>query len=422
MSTDPDDIQIGIYPSSNPASGGQEQEEEIDSVAPQHGAENGFRDEAPQEQARREVVIPRPRLPKVRLQERVASEVSRPENNSVAEVAEEDLDDFEERTFAHKAIDLIIDTLCFIRFVVQFAFMWKWSWTWMKERDEARRYAKIRKIKAAFNNNGGSGKTTITVFLALARKSIVKREVLVIDTNDAEGGTARRLGVSRNQTLKTRDFVKRLRASQITTNDLVDEIAVHDDSGVRIIASARLLKQDDTTEAEIISGLSKLGETFHTVYCDPGNPHKNPGNFGAAAAADTLIFVGNVNMWGSVHPIPTRMQRLRARISHQRIVEDDDVKNTMDAYTELGFPEKVRNSVIVVIGGKTRHRNAYATHYGWPVERVFIIPKSLHMKRGAVAKWRRTPLRHQAVLYQIENATTTAAAPPPDEIKRSVAF
>jgi hypothetical protein len=86
----------------------------------------------------------------------------------------------------------------------------------------------------------------------------------------------------------------------------------------------------------------------------------------------------------------------------------DDLMNTMNTCIQLGHEQKVKAGIIVIIG-KPRDRKAYADHYNFPVERVFVVPYNRYMKSGSKVSLRKVPLAMRVVLSDILVAIVKAA-------------
>jgi hypothetical protein len=276
-------------------------------------------------------------------------------------------------------------------------------------RNELWRLRRTKKIYAFLNSKGASGKTAGSTTTGLLFADAIKRDCVVVDMNDSPGGTARRLGIKRRDTLQLQEYLRRYRGGEFpSTQSIADELEWPRESGLFVISSEAVAKTTvPKYQAKI--GLEKLAEGFHSVFCDLGNGIKSSGNLGAVEVADTLIFMGNVNSADSV--VDFRRE--------DPTDEGDDLKNTMEAYSNLGMPEKVKQGIIVVLGARPNMRKRYAEHYGMPVERVFIVPNNRYMKRGNVVRKNRLPLGVRVTIYEILVAMLKAEEPPAHELKRT---
>jgi cellulose biosynthesis protein BcsQ len=276
-------------------------------------------------------------------------------------------------------------------------------------REELWRLRRTKKIYAFLNSKGASGKTAGSTTTGLLFAEAIKRDCVVVDMNDSPGGTARRLGIKRRDTLQLQEYLRRYRGGEFpSTQSIADNLEWPRESGLFVISSEAVAKTT-VPKYQAKLGLEKLAEGFHSVFCDLGNGIKSSGNLGAVEVADTLVFMGNVNSADSV--VDFRRE--------DPTDEGDDLRNTMQAYASLGMPEKVRNGIIVVLGARPNMRKRYAEHYRMPVERVFIIPNNRYMKRGNVVRKNRLPLGVRVVIYEILVAMMKAEEPPAHEIKRT---
>ncbi len=275
--------------------------------------------------------------------------------------------------------------------------------------DEIWRHRRTKKIYAFLNSKGASGKTAGSTTSGLLFAGAINRDCVVVDMNDSPGGTARRLGIKRRDTLQLQEYVRRYRGGEFaSTQSIADELEWPRESGLFVISSEAVARTTvPKYQAKI--GLEKLAEGFHSVFCDLGNGIKTSGNLAAVEVADTLVFMGNVNSADSV--VDFRRE--------DPTDEGDDLRNTMEAYSSIGMPEKVKQGIIVVLGARPSMRKRYAEHYGMPVERVFIVPNNRYMKRGNVVRKNRLPLGVRVVIYEILVAMMKADAPPEQEIKRT---
>ncbi len=268
---------------------------------------------------------------------------------------------------------------------------------------------RTKKIYAFLNSKGASGKTAGSTTTGLLFAEAIKRDCVVVDMNDSPGGTARRLGIKRRDTLQLQEYLRRYRGGEFpSAQSIADNLEWPRESGLFVISSEAVAKTT-VPKYQAKLGLEKLAEGFHSVFCDLGNGIKSSGNLGAVEVADTLVFMGNVNSADSM--VDFRRE--------DPTDEGDDLKNTMEAYSGLGMPEKVKRGIVVVLGARSNMRKRYADHYGMPVERVFIVPKNRYMKRGNVVRKNRLPLGVRVVIYEILVAMMKAEAPPPEELRRT---
>jgi hypothetical protein len=277
--------------------------------------------------------------------------------------------------------------------------------------DELWRLRRTKKIYAFLNSKGASGKTAGSTTTGLLFAGAIKRDCVVVDMNDSPGGTARRLGIKRRDTLQLQEYLRRYRGGEFpSAQSIAENLEWPRESGLFVISSEAVAKTT-VPKYQARLGLEKLADGFHSVFCDLGNGIKSSGNLGAVEVADTLVFMGNVNSADSV--VDFRRE--------DPTDEGDDLKNTMEAYASLGMPEKVGRGIIVILGARPSSRKRYADHYGMPMGRVFVVPNNRYMKRGNVVRKNRLPLGVRVVIYEILVAMMKADAPPAHELKRTTA-
>jgi MinD-like ATPase involved in chromosome partitioning or flagellar assembly len=266
-----------------------------------------------------------------------------------------------------------------------------------------------KKIYAFLNSKGSSGKTAGSTTAGVLYADAIKRDCVAVDMNDSPGGTAKRLGIKREETLTLREYLRRYRAGDyVTAETITRQLEWTRESGLFVIASEAVSNTYDHNARPFVRrSLEQLAETVHSVFCDLGNGIKSDGNWSAVEAAHTLVFMGNVNAADSVVDFKR----------HDPTGEGDDLQNTMDAYSAMKMPHKVKQGIIVILGAKTKMRQRYADHYGFPVERVFVVPNNGYMKRGSVVRKDRLPLRIRVIFYEILVAMVKAERPPAGEIK-----
>ncbi|HEY2789999.1 MAG TPA: hypothetical protein VGI72_11115 [Gaiellales bacterium] len=276
-------------------------------------------------------------------------------------------------------------------------------------QNELWRLRRTKKIYAFLNSKGASGKTAGSTTTGLLFADAIKRDCVVVDMNDSPGGTARRLGIKRKDTLQLQEYVRRYRGGDFpSAQSIAENLEWPRESGLFVISSEAVAKTT-VPKYQAKLGLEKLADGFHSVFCDLGNGIRSSGNLGAVEVADTLVFMGNVHSADSV--VDFRRE--------DPTDEGDDLKNTMEAYASIGMPEKVKRGIIVVLGARSSMKKRYAEHYGMPEDRVFIIPNNRYMKRGNVVRKNRLPLGVRVVIYEILVAMLKAEAPPADELKRT---
>ena len=118
--------------------------------------------------------------------------------------------------------------------------------------------------------------------------------------NDSPGGTARRLGIKRKDTLQLQEYLRRYRGGEFpSAQSIAENLEWPRESGLFVISSEAVAKTT-VPKYQAKLGLEKLADGFHSVFCDLGNGIRSAGNLGAVEVADTLVFMGNVHSADSV--------------------------------------------------------------------------------------------------------------------------
>jgi len=300
---------------------------------------------------------------------------------------------------------------CHLRYAIEWTFRWN-----LRKRQKAAletlwRMRTTKKIYAFLNSKGSSGKTAGSTTTGVLFADAIRRDCVAVDMNDSPGGTARRLGIRRTDTLNLRDYLRKYRGEERPTAESIGrDLEWTRDAGLFVISSESVANTTDDPGGRdrVKEGLEQLAESVHSVFCDLGNSIKSQGNWSAVEIADTLVFMGNVNAADSVVDFgkddPTG--------------EGDDLMSTMDAYRGMGMPTKVREGIIVILGAKQGMRRRYADHYGVGINQVYIVPNNRYMRRGNVVRKNRLPLPVRTVVYEILVAMVKAKRPPDSEIMR----
>lgn len=209
---------------------------------------------------------------------------------------------------------------------------------WLRQRDDERaamvrrilkRSGDFRHVVSILNSKGGSGKTPLTVNLAIVLYVLIKEQILLVDANENDGTTAQRVGVDRTKTMSIRNAVAH---PELLCNfdAIVAGLRKPDDYNVRVMTS------DPGGHAGIsLDGFMDVLHTLklyggHTMFCDTGNGNGREPNLGSALVSDTLLFSA------LAYNTETFEQLL----------------STMHAYTELGLRDKVQRAFIVVSGAQ----------------------------------------------------------------------
>lgn len=243
-----------------------------------------------------------------------------------------------------------------------------------------------QKIVTFLNSKGGSAKTAMCVWLAALLAEAIRQPPLAFDVNESPGGTAKRLGIDRKATITLRAYLRDCAEGRLQSlHELLTRVEWHRQTGVRVIASEAT--DDESFDIEMMkAGLRVLKTASHSVFCDCGNAIKAPGNWGAVAMSDTLVFTGNVNMADSLA----------------------DINSTMHRYRSLGHGPQVQRCIIVIVGAKLEQRATFAKSYGVPTDRVFVVPPNRYMAKGEPVDLTKIPLQIRVILLEILVAIMTA--------------
>jgi hypothetical protein len=245
---------------------------------------------------------------------------------------------------------------------------WEWlpaiSWS---ERDRKSRNGLwenrwVQKTIGSFNSKGGGGKTTAATWFAVIWSFFTRRHIVAMDVNHGPGGTATRLGINREDTIQLREFLELCVKGQITTYEKFAKVVQwHEEADVSVIASgSRSVKP---LWDHMVMGLTVAKSVAHGLVCDPGNSIGFVNDLATFYKVDTPIFTAIIRSGDSLK----------------------DMTATMQEYAELGFKDKVGKSIVVIFGGKLRHRKRYAERYsrfGITLDQVFVVPFNRYMENG----------------------------------------
>ncbi len=310
---------------------------------------------------------------------------------------------------------------------------WQWiatpSWA---ERDALAdeklwEFRDVQKIIAFANSKGGSAKTALAVWLIAFYAHVIKRLMTAFDVNESPGSTSDRLGIDEGHTIQLRAYLKKFEAGGLgSLASFFEEADSHRQTGVMVIASDPVLNEQIALY-KFREALKNVKLQAHTVVCDLGNEIKGPTNRGSVEMAQTLVFAGNVHMANS----------------------EKDLGKTMQRYSNLGVPVKVRNSVIIVVGDKVRtnkqiyrQRMVYAQRYTevmhepnkenggepyapldfeFPLARVHVIPFNQYMAKGKVVDVNKIPRKIKVLLKEALIAVVRAEVVPEETHNGSIA-
>jgi hypothetical protein len=250
------------------------------------------------------------------------------------------------------------------------------------------------------NKKGGSAKTAICCWLAALYARFIRIPPVVTDVNESGGTTAARLAIKRSSetmepdkegTLEMSYYLESCDENELQTPEaLLDVADSHRETGVIVIASDPIAKK--VSKRSMRNGIRNAKSMGRVLMVDCGNGLLAVGNMAAVEMGGRLIFCGNSHMADSC-------------VNLKSPGGADDLQYTMDTYTAEGHGEKVRNGIIAIIG-RPRDRKRYAEYYGFPFERVFVIPFNRYMKSGKGVALGRVPMRVLAILSDILVAAT----------------
>lgn len=266
----------------------------------------------------------------------------------------------------------------------------RFGWPWLAKLSKRERYKNAlkelwkyrnaRRTIVIVNSKGGSGKSMLTAYLAVMYNFVFRAPPLAFDVNESPGSTARRLGLTRETTIRIREFLK-MRHDIKSVQDLMEVADRHPDTGAIVISS-----DDDSVEridqGAFEEGLDMAGKFVPVIFCDTGNQLLTSTNVGSVKRADALIVPANVHMSDA----------------------PEDGRSTLSGYSEVDggtYAEKVRRAIVVPIGSLQFKRKKYAKFYGVPSSQVYIIPWNWYMKRGKIAKLKWLSLKAKVTLLEI---------------------
>lgn len=243
-------------------------------------------------------------------------------------------------------------------------------------------FAKTRQpIIAVVNSKGGAGKTAVSTWLAVLIKLATLRAVYIVDANENKGGTARRLGIRREDTVQLRTFL-RFEKELSTADQINDALACHASSGVLCIASEAA---DKTFFAQSLfeRRMRTLKQAGHTLVLDVGNGIPYAANRGSVAVADVLLFPATVMQADSFEDANDTRVRYASNEPNYR------------------FGDKVEQGIIPLLGVSESERLQHIEEFGWNPEKVFRIPEDPFMVRKHVVTWRRLRRKTQLALTDV---------------------
>lgn len=186
----------------------------------------------------------------------------------------------------------------------------------------------IKAIVQIFTEKGGSGKSTISTWLAAEERMTTEHDVLLVDADSGGGHVAERFELDPDATFTTSAAVELFvhRAGTLTVHTLQRLATLHGPTGVFV--TNMLMKAEITREA-MAATLRALWAFVATVYvdCTPGFKEEN--TYGTAQVATVALLPGCIHVNADM----------------------SSIKKTLDD-TDLGFRNRVydgRNGFVIVI-------------------------------------------------------------------------
>lgn len=182
-----------------------------------------------------------------------------------------------------------------------------------------------QRIICVINSKGGAGKTPVATGLAATMQWSIKTICGIIDANENNGTTGKRLGISRDGLLLLRGAMANLDAIS-NLNKMSMRLGKHDQTGLIALLSDPSATNDRFT----LEQFTKLANVFfgnvHSGVLDTGNGNEHSANEGSFQFADVALF----SAWAP------------------KADSFEGLVSSMDAYYKLGYEDKVRSSYIVI--------------------------------------------------------------------------
>src|SRR6185312_2722536 len=178
--------------------------------------------------------------------------------------------DEEEPAFGPSWGERVIVLGCHLRYAIEWTFRWN-----LRKRQKAAletlwRMRTTKKIYAFLNSKGSSGKTAGSTTTGVLFADAIRRDCVAVDMNDSPGGTARRLGIRRTDTLNLRDYLRKYRGEEHPTAEGIGrDLEWTRDAGLFVISSESVANTTDAPGGRdrVKEGLEQLAESVHSVFC-----------------------------------------------------------------------------------------------------------------------------------------------------------
>src|SRR3954452_7001002 len=127
---------------------------------------------------------------------------------------------------------------CHVRYAIEWTFRWNLWKRQTRALEALWRMRTTKKIYAFLNSKGSSGKTAGSTTTGLLFADAIRRDCVAVDMNDSPGGTARRLGIRRDDTLNLRDYLRKYRGEERPTAESISrDLEWTRDAGLFVISS-----------------------------------------------------------------------------------------------------------------------------------------------------------------------------------------
>lgn len=189
-----------------------------------------------------------------------------------------------------------------------------------------------QRIVTVVNSKGGSGKSPLATFMAaLCQASF--GDVVIVDVNENDGTTAKRLGIDRNKVqILLREAVAN--PTKIATMSVMKaKLGVHQETKLLCLPSDADSPAGSFSKRQLMQLEGSIKQDCHSIFNDTGNGRGHVANRAAVQMADILmvpILAGDSDSF-------------------------DSAITTLKAYRSLGYGDLVRESLLVVSGTRSHH-------------------------------------------------------------------
>lgn len=219
-------------------------------------------------------------------------------------------------------------------------------------------------IIVTITTKGGACKTTVTTWLGAAYAALVKKVVIIFDTDSGGGNVLTRFGLEDAETLTSTEVVRR--RGRIMYKTLTQRAQTDRATGAFLIHSPAGEEFEGSALGDSIVMLHKVNA--HTTVVDTGPGFNKPNTNSAVQVADVIVLTGDFQQ--------------REHIGK--------ITKTLDhpSYS-LRNSENIGRVIIAVSAVKWRHFNTRTQHalaekFGVKSDQVVLIPYSLHFKNAGL--------------------------------------